>query len=134
MNRYRTLLGLPSFALNVISLAVALFIICLGIRVVKASDLALEVADTKLVTSSSAKKLERLAEKLEQQAEIIEQKDRAYRELQQVYESSLKGKTGYKRLQEKIEKVKNLPQAKNVEKIKQEIEATEEILIEAVGE
>ena len=134
MNNYKTFLGLPVFGVNCLCIASGIGIVCLGIRVVKASDLALEVADTKLVTSSSAKKLERLAVQLEQQAEIIEQKDRAYQELQQVYESSLKGKIGYKRLQKKIEKVENLPQAENVEKIKQEIEATEEILIEVVGE
>ena len=134
MNGYKTFLGLPVLGVNCLCIAAGIGIVCLGIRVVKASDLALEVADTKLITSSSAKKLERLAEELEQQAKVIEQKDRAYQELQQVYESSLKGKVGYKRLQEKIEKVENLPQAENVEKIKQEIEATEEILIEVVGE
>ena len=55
MNDYRTFLGLPVFGVNCLCIAVGVGIVCLGIRIVKASDLAVEVADTKLITSGSAK-------------------------------------------------------------------------------
>ena len=134
MNSHKTFLGLPVFGVNCLCVACGVGIVCLGIRVVKASDLALEVADTKLVTSSSAKKLERLAAQLEQQAELIEQKDKAYRELKLVYERRLKGKTGYEKLQGKFEAIDNLPELENVDKIINEIEATEETLTEVTTE
>ena len=132
MSKEQTLFGLPAFGLNAISIAVSLFIVCVGIRVARGSDLALEVANTKLVTSNSAKKLERLASELEQQAEVIEQKDLAYGDLLETYNRSLKGKVGYERLQNKIEAVEELPSVENVDEIINEIEATEEFLIETV--
>ena len=130
MNGYKTFLGLPVLGVNCLCMAAGIGIVCLGIRVVKASDLALEVADTKLVTSNSAKKLERLAVQLEQQAELIEQKDKAYRELKFIYERRLKGKRGYEKLQGKFEAIDELPEVKDIEEITNEIEATEETLTE----
>ena len=133
MNR-RYFLNLPSLSLNILSTAFGVSLICLGIRIARASDVALEVANTKLVTSSSAKKLERLAQQLEVQAEVIEQKDKAYQDLEKTYRRTVKGTRGQKVLTEKIKKVETLPDVENLSEIKSEIEATEQMLIESANE
>ena len=133
MNLQRTFLGLPSIGLNILCLGTGAFIVCLGIRVAKASDIALEVANSKLITSSSAKRLEQLAYELEQQAEIIEYKDKAYQDLKAVYERSLKGRKGYERIQDELDKIEKLPEVKSIDDVKAEIEATEQLLIETTS-
>lgn len=134
MNNYRTFLGLPPLSLNLLSTGLSVTLVCLGIRIARASDIALKVANTQLITGNSARRLEQLANELETQAKIIQQKDIAYQELSEVYQTSLKGKRGYERLQDKIEKVESLPEVESVIEIKQEISATEEILLDTLVE
>ena len=131
MKTYRTFLSLPPVSLNALSLASSVFIVCLGVRVMRASDMALEVANTKLVTSTSARRLEQLATELEQQARIIKQKDEAYQDLKTVYKRSLKGKEGYGKLQQKIELIESLPEVEPIKEVINDIEATEQLLIES---
>ena len=130
MKSYQTFLNLPPTSLNILSLSFGVTLICLGIRIARASDIALEIANSKLVTSSSAKKLEQLAYELEQQARLIEQKDKAYQDLERTYRRTVKGTRGYEPLTEKIKKVEALPDVENVSEIKNEIQATEKLLQE----
>lgn len=134
MSDRQLLLGLTPATQNLLSAGFSVVLVCLGIRIARASDVALKVANTQLVTSSSANRLEELARLLEEQAEVIKQKDRAYEELSQVYERSLRGKRGYEKLQSKIEAIKELPEVESIDKVINEIEATEEFLQESVGE
>lgn len=128
MRNYHTFLNLPPSSLNILSTAFGITLICLGVRIARASDIALEVANAKLVTSSSAKTLEKLAQQLEVQAEIIEQKDRAYQDLEKTYQRTVKGTRGKEALTQKIKKIEVLPDVENLDKIKTEIQAAEELL------
>jgi hypothetical protein len=131
--RNQLLLGLPRLSLNLLSGGFFVFIVCLGVRVAKAPELALRVANTQLITGSSANKLDELASKLDTQADVIRQKDQSYAELKQIYEQSLKGQEGYGRLQKTIEGLNELPQVENIENIQSEINTTKEILEEAAN-
>ena len=122
--RDRNYLGLPTFGLNVLAVGMSSFLILLGIKALKTTDMALRVANTSFVTNSSAKRLEVLASKLEQQAILIQQKDDAYQELKAVYERSLKGNKGYGRLQQAIERVEELPQVESIQELQSEISQT----------
>lgn len=122
--RDRNYLGLPTFGLNVLAVGMSTFLILLGIKALKTTDMALRVANTSFVTNSSAKRLEVLASKLEQQAILIQQKDDAYQELKAVYERSLKGNKGYGRLQQAIERVEELPQVESIQELQSEISQT----------
>ena len=126
----RNFLGLPEKSLNALSYAVFFFIGCLGVKVVRTSDLALSVANTQLVTSNSANKLEQLAAQLEQQAEIIEQKDEAYQQLQNIYYGYKKQYYTQKDLDKAIEKTEGLPKVENIDQIQVEISKTESDLLE----
>ena len=132
MRNNRLFLGLTPIGLNLLSFGSTVVLICLGIRIARASDIALRVANSQLITGSSARRLEALADKLEEQAKVIEQKDKAYQELEAVYKNSLKGKRGYDKLQDAIEAVKVLPTPSNITEIKTEISATEEVLQETL--
>ena len=123
--KHNNFLGLPESSVNALSWAVFFFVACLGVRVVRASDIAFKVANTQLVTSNSADKLERLAQQLEEQAEIIEQKEEAYQALTNVYQRSLKNRKGYETLKGKIEAIEALPEVENIEQIQNEIIETE---------
>ena len=87
--RTNTLFGLPPMSLNILSGAAGIILVCLGFRIARAPELALKVANTQLITGSSAKRLEQLAGRLERQAKVIEQKDEAYENLQATYEEYL---------------------------------------------
>lgn len=129
--RNNLFLGLPRLSLNLLSGGFFIFIVCPGVRVIKAPELALKVANTQLITGSSANKLDELATQLDAQASLIRQKDQSYSELRQVYEQSLKGQSGYGRLQKTIEGINELPQVEDIENIQSEINTTKEILEEA---
>lgn len=122
------LLGLPSFALNALSLGAFFFLVCLGISALKTPELSFKIANAQLVTSTSADKLKELTTELDSQAALIQQKDQAYRNLVGVYEQSLKGKEGYGRLQNAIESVSELPEVENLDSIQYEIITTQEML------
>ena len=134
LHNRRYFLNLTASAINVLSVAVAFLIGCSGWRIAKNPDLALKVANTQLVTTSSANKLEELTAQLENQAKAIETKEQAFDELQTVYEQSLKNEQGYERLKQKIERIEILPEVENLEQIKTEIAVTEELLEEIITE
>jgi hypothetical protein len=128
MNQNNNFLGLPSFALNGLSVGIVFFLVCLGVKAIKTPELSLRVANAQLVTSTSAERLEKLATELDSQAELIKQKDIAYQQLSLVYQQSLKGKSGYSRLQNAIETVGELPEVQELDSISTEISSTKEIL------
>lgn len=134
MRNINTFLGLPERSLNILSGALGVVMVCLGIRIVKAPNLALKVANTQLVTGSSADKLERLARELEEQAVIIKQKDEAYNNLQQTYKQYLTNQKGGIELDKAFDEIKNLPQVENIEEIQTEIIETEADLSEVTSE
>ena len=105
----------------------------MGVKFVISSNTSLRVANAQLITSSSADRLEELAEKLEQQAVIVEQKDEAYKELEAIYEQSLKGKQGYGRLQTAIEAIDDLPKVEDIDEIQTELSLTEQVLKENIS-
>ena len=121
-------LGLSKISETILSVGLSVFCVCVGIRFIKASNVAVEVAGYKLVTSNSASRLEELAAKLERQAAIIREKDAAYVRLNEVYQLSLKGKKGYGKLQQAIEAVKVIPPVEDIDRIQTEIEITEQNL------
>jgi hypothetical protein len=127
-------LGLPSFALNALSIGALFFCVCLGISALKTPELSFKIANAQLVTSTSADKLAELAIELDAQAELIEQKDEAYIKLKRIYDDSLKGKEGYGRLQNAIETVGELPEVTELDSIQTEISTTKEILGEITPE
>lgn len=114
-------LGLPTFALNALAVGISIFLALLGIKTLRATDMALQVANASFVTKDSANKLEELATELEQQTLLIKAKDEAYQELKTVYERSLKGNKGYGKLQQAIEQVGELPSVENIQTIQTEI-------------
>ena len=133
MTKY-TPFGLPKFSINVLSSGITICLVCLGIRIATAPDLALEVANSKFVTNSSADKLKELAQKLDQQAELLEQREKAYQELQQAYGTTLTKQKGYGRVKKKLEAIEKLPEIESLNDIQSEISMTEEILEEVSTE
>jgi hypothetical protein len=121
-------LGLPSFALNALSIGALFFWVCLGISALKTPELSFKIANAQLVTSNSADRLAKLAIELDTQAELIKQKDEAYQQLTGIYRQSLQGKEGYGRLQNAIETVGELPEVTKLDSIQTEISTTKEIL------
>ncbi len=119
---------LPPLSLNLLCGGAFIFIVCLGIRVARAPEVGLKVANTQLVIGSSANNLSEVASKLESQAEIIKQKDEAYARLQDIYQESLKGQEGYGRLQNVIEEIDGLPVTGNIKKLQSDISVTKEII------
>lgn len=135
----RYLLGLPPVSLNCISGGLFVFIVCLGVRVARAPDIGLKIANTQLVVGTSASKLDELARKLDEQTKVIEQKDKAYRQLQSTYEQSLdrigEDRIGEDRqLSSAFEKVEKLPEVQNIEEIQQGISETKEELNQILSE
>jgi hypothetical protein len=130
----RNFLGLPSLALNVLSIGGSVFLILSGTRVMQSSDVSLRIANAQLITSTSADRLSELAKELDTQAELIKQKDLAYQQLSNVYQQSLKGKDGYGKLQNAIETVGKLPEVGELDTIQTEITTTKEILGEITPE
>ena len=128
MTLTRNWLGLSSRSETILAVGISVFIGCLGIRIIKAPNLSLKVANTQLITSGSASRLEELAKKLDAQAAIIEQKDAAYAQLEKVYKLSLKGKKSYGKLQQAIEAVEAIPPVEDINYIQSEIELTEAAL------
>ncbi len=116
-------------SLNALSLGVVFMMGCLGIRIVKASDLALSVANTQLITGNSANKLEQLTRRLNEQAEILKQKDVAYEQVKATYERSLKQADGYERLKTHIEALEEIPNIDDIDNIEVEILETKEDLL-----
>lgn len=133
MTKY-TPFGLPKFSINVLSSGLTICLVCLGIRIATAPDLALEVANSKFVTNSSADRLKELAQKLEQQAQLLDKKDKAYQELEQVYGSTLTRQRGFGRVKQKLKAIEALPEPENLNDIQSEISMTEEILEEVSTE
>ncbi len=127
--RNNNLFGLPSMSLNALSLGVVFMMGCLGVRIVKASDLALSVANTQLITGNSANKLEQLTRRLNEQAEILKQKDVAYEQVKATYERSLKQADGYERLKTHIEALEEIPNIDDIDNIEVEILETKEDLL-----
>ena len=134
MNNNSTLFNLPSLSLNILSTCLGISLVGLGVRMALAPNIALKIANHQLIVGTSAKRLEQLARELEQQAELIEQKDEAYHELFDIYKRSLKGNRDYGKLQQKIEQLEKLPEAKTINEVIDEIEATEEILNDSLSE
>jgi cell division protein YceG involved in septum cleavage len=128
------LLGLPSFALNALSLGALFFLVCLGISALKTPELSFKIANAQLVTSTSADKLKELTTELDSQAALIQQKDQAYQNLVGIYEQSLKGKQGFGRLQNAIESIDALPEVDSLDDIQYEITTTQEMLGEITPE
>jgi gas vesicle protein len=126
--------GLPNLALNVLSISGGIFLILSGIRVMQSSDVSLRIANSQLITSTSADRLSKLAEELDTQAELIKQKDIAYQQLSEIYQQSLKGQSGYGRLQNAIETVGELPEVGELDTIQTEITTTQEVLGEITPE
>ena len=118
--------NLTPTSINLLSGGFVFFITCVGVRVARSPELALKAANVQLNVSTSAKRLKSVSKQLEEQARIIEEKDRAYQELLLIYQSSLKGKRGYGRLQRAIEGIEQLPKVEDVEKVTKEVEEVEE--------
>lgn len=133
MTKY-TPFGLPKFSINVLSSGLTICLICLGIRIATAPDLALEVANSKFVTNSSADRLKELAQKLEQQAQLLDKKDRAYQELEQAYGGTLTRQRGFGRVKQKLKAIEALPEPESLNDIQSEISMTEDILEEVSTE
>jgi hypothetical protein len=131
---YKYQYGLPPVSLNLISGGVFLFIVCLGIRVARAPDIDLKIANTQLIVGSSADKLNELARKLDEQSHAIKQKDEAYKQLQVAYEQSLARVGEDKKLSAAFEKVESVPEIQNIEQIQQEIVETKEELNQVLTE
>lgn len=131
-NKY--LLGLPPIALNCLSGGLFVFIVCLGIRVVRAPEMELKVANTQLVVGGSAEELKALALKLDEQAKIIEDKEEAYRQLQLTYEQSLGRLKEDRRLTSAFKEVEELPKIQNIEEIQQQISETKKELSQVLNE
>lgn len=134
MNRYSTLLGLPPLSLSILSGGIAITLACVGYRIATSSNLALQVANTQLVTSSSAGRLEALATQLDRQAKLIKQKDIAYRRLEDTYQGYLAHEKGEIELDEAFEVIEKLPKVESTEEIQQEISEVEKDLSEIVVE
>ncbi len=130
MNYQKNFLGLPTASLNLLSGGCVFVLICLGVKTLRSPEVALRVANTQLITSSSADRLATLAAQLDQQAELIKQKDIAYQQLNEVYQQSLKGNDGYSRLQSAIELLEALPPVDDINSIQTEISATGKVLTE----
>jgi hypothetical protein len=131
---YKYQYGLPPVSLNLISGGVFLFIVCLGVRVARAPDVGLKIANTQLVVGSSADKLNELALKLDEQTQVIKQKDEAYKQLQVAYEQSLARIGEDKKLSSAFEKVEKLPEVQNIDQIQQGISETKEELNQILTE
>jgi hypothetical protein len=134
MRSNNTIFGLPRLSLNLLSTGCFWLMICLGVRIIRGSDLALQIADTQLTVANSAESLSTVAKELDAQAELIKQKDKAYQELNLVYERSLKEAEGYEKLKSKIEVIKELPQVENIDDLQEDIFATESDLLEITNE
>lgn len=134
MSIVKNWLGLSPRSEGILAVGLSVFVACVGIRIIKAPNLAVEVAGHKLITSNTASKLDELAEQLEYSAAIIEQKDAAYARLEQIYNSSLRGKKDYNRLQQAIEAVDAIPPIEDIDRIKTEIELTEQSLSDVIGD
>ncbi|NJO99139.1 MAG: hypothetical protein HC764_26720, partial [Pleurocapsa sp. CRU_1_2] len=102
-------------SLELLSTGLFILMVCLGIKIVNASDLALNVADNQVVVGNSAKELKQLASQLSSQAEMIKRKDKAYQDLADVYEQSLAEAEGYERLKSKIETIRELPEVDGID-------------------
>lgn len=134
MSRLNTLLGLPPATLNILSGGFAILLICIGIRIIKAPNSALRVANTQLITSSSAGKLGQVASQLDQNAHIIQDKDLAYQQLEATYHSYLTNETGGVELDEAFNAIKKLPKVEDTQEILTEIGEIEEELLEVTFE
>lgn len=126
MNYRRHFLNLPTTSLNLLSGGLTFFLVCLGVRMIKAPEIGLRVANSQLIVGSSATRLKEISYRLDKQAEIIQQKDEAYQELQQIYHRSLKGNRDYGRVQQAIEKISNLPEVEDIGAVTQEVEEVEQ--------
>lgn len=122
----KTPLGyLSPFAIEALCVGVVIFLGCLGIRIIRSPEVALKAANVQLNVSSNAAKLKDASVELEAQAELIEQKEQAYQELLTIYESSLKGKQGYGKLQTAIEKIEFIPDVQDIDITQREIKQVE---------
>ena len=126
MNTRRYFWNLPAASLNILSLGSVFLAGCLGIRVARSPEIALQAANVQLNVSSSARKLKLVSQELEEQAELIEAKDKAYEELLTIYQNSLQGKKGYGKLQRAIEDIQELPNAEEIEEVTQKVKSVEE--------
>ncbi|MEL6494092.1 MAG: hypothetical protein AAFQ41_03085 [Cyanobacteria bacterium J06623_7] len=134
MTFLKTWLGLTEKSENILSVGISVFIGCVGIKLIRAQNVKLQVAGSQLVTSSSASKLEQLARELEQQTMLIQQKDEAYQRLQLTYSDYLHNRRGDIELGEAIEAIDKIPDADNLDEIQSEIDETEESLLEVIGD
>ena len=134
MSKFSTLLGLPQFTINALSLGVTSVLVGLAYRVSIASHLAIKMANPQIVASTSADKLELVADKLEQKVKIIEQKDEAYEVLEQTYNKYLTHEAGGIELDQAFDAIEELPEVENTEEIQTEISEIEEDLLELTAE
>ena len=123
-------LNLPPISLNLLSGGIFVFIVCLGIRVARAPEIGLKVANTQLVVGDSANRLEKITEKLESQARTIKEKDEAYQDLLEVYQESTDKVKDDRRLKDAIRAIEELPELKNMDEVQVEIQKTEDKLIQ----
>ena len=130
----KSFLGLTGYSQNAVCTAIAIFIVCVGIRVTRSTDTDLKVANVQLTTSSSANKLERLAQQLEIQAEVIKRKETAYQELQTTYNEYVSQRKDGTELKQKIQEVESLPKVENIQEIQTEIQETEQELLDVTEE
>ena len=130
----KSFLGLTGYSQSVICTAIAIFVVCVGVRVTRSTDTDLKVANVQLTTSSSANKLERLAQQLEIQAEVIKRKEAAYQELQATYNEYVSQRKDGTELKQKIREVESLPEVENIQEIQTEIQETEQELLEVTEE
>ena len=124
MRNNSPLLGLPPMSLNAISGGLFVFIVCLGLRVARAPEVDLKIANTQLVIDSSADRLTELALQLDEQAKVIEEKEKAYKQLQLSYEQSLTRVQEDRGLKKAFEKIEKLPELESTEEIQKEISET----------
>lgn len=130
----RYFLNLPPVSLNLLSGGVFTFVVCLGIRVARAPELGLKVANTQLVVGNSADKLENITQRLESQAVAIRQKDEAYEQLLQTYKQSTSKVRSDRRLKDAIGVIEKLPEVEDIEELQVEIQEAEKDLIQLTEE
>ena len=127
-------MDLPLTTLNVLSTGFTIFVTCLGIRIIRAPELRLKIADNQLTVSNSVTRLEELTRRLEDQAVLIKEKDLAYEYLLETYEELRPRCIEDKEFSKAVRAIDRLPRVENIEELQTEIRETGESLTEVKEE
>jgi|GEM_PF-3108196 len=134
MNKISGLLGLPQFGLNSLCLGFAGLTICWGFSIARAPETDVKWANVRVITSTSAIKLDHIAEDLEQKTQVVQQNALALEELKLTYDSYLTNQVGGIELDEAFNAIKELPPVEDTEELLSEIDLVESELSEVLTE